>query len=895
MTTKVGPSNNLQQQQRKKKPSKQPPPDASAAFNRATQEAIHQASTTAGGRGTSNKIVLSTEPAVEMGNIQGGVQVTGLGLPTRQETFYTTITLANGKTAKYQIAATVPQGLNAAAVQEYWNTQLSYLAQSAADYLPDPQQTYSFLVAEDGLSVTKGAGIRTPDRTFKEDHVADACSAYVNGEAEELKEALKAEKAIIPTPSPVVNDNAPAGIQWGGNNCYLASALQSILNDPVLMSELPAAINRSSPEKKGALTILQELSKDYENAAASKSSLPREKVEALRDALNQIYRDRFKTGAQEDATELVDAIVDLILEKSDKGNHALGLKRPSASNEDMGHLRIPVLPGTNKNSVSTYVANMLFSENQSEEIKFKSPPSRLDLSFIRVAADGRKIEGPIEVDSRFDILGAQFESQSENVNYTLSSIILHTGGRADSGHYTAIVRRGDRYYHCNGATIDRGMTAEECVRYVTEKGLEGRVSKVVYTRTSLLPVVKKKPNPSRTSASAPDEAASTPHHQPETKPSSPTSEQEITLKTKDGNIWGRPRETGKSGLGGTYRPKLHAVCGDISKQPSDTHVINFTNSTLSEHSTPGLAIGNRTELLAGAAFNQGQLKPCKPALHGQYIHVRHEKNKEDLQRATLEGLKKALEHGIEHIAIPFVHFSSITQNEALDAILQAIYNFENEWRGNGAKEIVKDIKIVFSQEDIDQLTKRVEKKDPSTPGAAAANSTSSTPATAPQQDVVLVHPTKKRPKGVLSRLKESWWGDITFSMRQSTNTPKANADTYVAEIKGTDILSYEDAFRPSGVVEFYLRAAVAAALKEKKKNLILVVHQEAGAVVDPGDTEKTFTRAIENLTNGAKLVDDETSSVFYGDNNSVFSSDKQLTSIEVVVLPPLEKKQQKPH
>lgn len=212
--------------------------------------------------------------------------------------------------------------------------------------------------------------------------------------------------------------------------------------------------------------------------ALNGTPISKRELRAVRDTL--ATSASMATYGQQDASEallvLLDSMNDCVKSASDHSFY-VATSRTNFSNGQPDHsiaeqnfiLNLPIRDGEKKltrleDAVEKFAKRVLNEEripNQpsikswNESHKLKTLPPYLIIAIKRFDERSEKIYDPMSIPLNLDmqpytVSGKQAYSLPDL--YQLKAAIVHSGN-AESGHYLAIVRRGDKWFECNDSTI----------------------------------------------------------------------------------------------------------------------------------------------------------------------------------------------------------------------------------------------------------------------------------------------------------------------------------------------------------------------------------------------------------------------------------------------------------
>jgi hypothetical protein len=784
-----------------------------------------------------------------------------------RDAIFITITSSNGTEKRYKVVPSCAPGLNEADIRKFWENKLSYLLENNPDALPHIQEERSMFVDEEGITVQRTGYDACIVKALV---IQPSCRAYAEGNAPNLHAALQTETPLVKITPLDYNRDAPPTIEHppGENSCYLAVAIQTIANDPVLRAELPRAIEQlqANDPKRRALGKLQEL-------INMKGHIPIDQVRALRAAVAAINQELPNDIAQKDADELLVLLTDLILDNSSQRLTTVrtltlddGSQQPLRP-DDKTKLDIELNPNGGRTSVRERLQSHFTQFTQDEHFRtesgarpagertvFLKHPKRLDISFKRKQFNSRS-QTPVHVETQLTLPGSCYADEREE-SFLLSSVILHRGD-ANGGHFVTLIAKpgpqGRRtYYLCDDMQSQNTvMDEQQCAAYLARPDVQSQVYKVVY--------ISEKAQPKQT----PAEAASPAAPGQQSPATSPSSADGTVVVTQKGTPWGQAL--------GTEHLKVGAeVIRDLNQyHPAGYGVVRFTDPQFTQW-----------QLTAEKVKQLRKSVQSRTTIDGQFIYVDPKQNEQTITQAVFDALMRA-DKEFEHIAIPYIPFPGLGPQAPLRCIEKAIADFKKKRKADG---MLKTIKVVIPQNHLPTLL--LEKE---TPAITAP------PQTQPEPAQYIMAPTQLRPeldtigaataraaKGLDQLLGTNVHSRAHYKTFSCSIVPAKEAptqtmlgDQWKIVPMETDWLVYTDQVAPlTSAQRQAFNSAIHQAVKAEKTQVCIVLHR-ANSPINNVETGKRLRELVAQLKNQSPIT------------GPLFSyKDGLITEIRVVVLPP---------
>jgi hypothetical protein len=259
-------------------------------------------------------------------------------------------------------------------------------------------------------------------------------------------------------------ENQPKGLPNKGNNCWINSSLQMILNAPRLEATL---------QTNGLFRLI---SQRY-HAVQSQSIAEDIDSNAVRTFLHLATGGKVSAlPVQEDAVALFEYLFSEIKQENGKPEclYTLTQVLKKASGEVSIEKRsepmisLQMLP--KRDSFDGYLMNFFNCKDdlgQDIQVFFDRPPEDLIIHFKRFYQDFDRASGKgarckvgdeVEVPLEFD-LPARCSISSQTQKYECCSFNVHRGA-LDGGHYVAYVKKGDAWWCCNDTKIEAVSLSE---------------------------------------------------------------------------------------------------------------------------------------------------------------------------------------------------------------------------------------------------------------------------------------------------------------------------------------------------------------------------------------------------------------------------------------------------
>jgi hypothetical protein len=720
-----------------------------------------------------------------------------------------------GKVETFQVKANVPVAIRDSAKQ-FWTNQLQFLAQEKPDQLPAANHNHQMYVQHDHLRVVK-EGVPT---NITDPGVVEACQFYATAQESQLKNSLDYFGETLRSSAPILSTGEPVTIAHGENTCYLAAAMQALLNDHGLLSELNRAESRLRPndpkidEKKKALKAIQALvayCKTHRQVPASEMVKLREALSLIAEPDTELARNDSKQKDADDAFRLIET---LILDNAPSQAKATiirtlrdGQSTHEGNPDDYNGIVLIPLANTQTTSATDLINANLAKHAVSgklrpapsaaeipfiaEETVFKSPPNRLDVTFQRYKDEANtavtKIDKPVVLSLNMDIDATRFKTRAAEGKYELSTVIFHDGATTQSGHYTTLVRKIDasgifHNYLCDDIAGTKTLTDEECNAHLKDHANE--VYKAIFTKKDILRSTAAKmayTAAGRTyatqKAQETTESPATPNEVVE--PVAIREANALIAKHKNGNV------------------HFKVVSGEITNEPLEKGcLVNFADEDFTKNS---LSTVNKSITTAAQRVLQTENKTYKgklladgtwwdaravitPGEKGKHriIHVNAGSTEDQFKAAITKALEKAVEQNYHNIALPLIDEEGIGLQNRFKILQEIGIRFATQYKS-------MNVTVVLTEDQ------RIELELPKAVAAASSPAQQETPepaspeAPAPSQQLLIAPPDGQPNKPITlgAALPAPASDDELGSLSQVPSTPAHGYEVLLKDMEIT--------------------------------------------------------------------------------------------------------------
>jgi ubiquitin C-terminal hydrolase len=269
-----------------------------------------------------------------------------------------------------------------------------------------------------------------------------ALGTYIAGNPQELNDILQISRPFVP--------GQPVGLINSGNNCWLNSSLQLLVNSPSFHRRM-----RQIPEFSQFLDAYITARGDYQKVAKNIDT------HAIRQFLSRETAGQITDGhVQEDATQFFEYLFEgpnAIYQLEQQIDGAI----PVARREPMIQIDLSPSPRPNLQQLFNGYFDCRSNIGQHIQLFFQRAPDDLLIQAKRFYQQVDPISGALlqgKINDRLDVserltLSDRFVRSRESQEYFCDGFSIHHGASQDGGHYTSYIKVQNTWWHCSDSTV----------------------------------------------------------------------------------------------------------------------------------------------------------------------------------------------------------------------------------------------------------------------------------------------------------------------------------------------------------------------------------------------------------------------------------------------------------